>query len=63
MTFDEIQAELARQDEALAAAMNELSNLGDVQIHLPEAVLREIDDACTAHVSSLNPNYLTGLRA
>ena len=63
MTLDELHAELARQDEALATAMNELRNLGDVQIQMPEAVLREIDETCTVHVSSPTPNYLTGLRA
>lgn len=63
MTLDEIHAELARQDEALATAMNEIRNLGDVQIQMPEAVLREIDEACTVHASPLNPNYVNGLRA
>ena len=65
MNLDDLQAELARQDEALATAMNELKDLGDVQIQLPAAVLSEIDETCTVHASagSLNPNYLTGVRA
>ncbi|CAN5677645.1 hypothetical protein BH09MYX1_BH09MYX1_61120 [soil metagenome] len=65
MNLDDIQAELARQDQALATAMNDLNQLGDVQIQMPAETLRDLDDACTVRTtsSSLDPNYLNSLRA
>lgn len=65
MNLEQMQAELEQQNEALGAAMKQLQNLGDVQIQLPEAVLRELDDACTvrATAGSLDLSHLTGVRA
>lgn len=64
MNLQEIQAELGRQDEALATAMKTLESFGDVQFQIPAEALRELEDACTVHTStcSLTP-YLNGVRA
>ena len=62
MNLEDLKAELAQQNEALATAMNELTNLGDVQIQLPAETLRGVDDACAVHVTSDLRN-LNGLRA
>jgi hypothetical protein len=65
MNLDRIHAELEQQNQALETAMKQLQNLGDVQIQLPEAVLRELDEACTVHATAgtLDLNHLTGVRA
>ncbi len=65
MNLEQMQAELEQQNEKLGAAMKQLEDMGDVQVHLPDALLRELDDACTvrATAGALDLNHLTGVRA
>ena len=50
MTHDEkleqLRMELARQDEALDQARQQIEALADLPIEVPESWLREFDDAC-----------------
>lgn len=50
MTHDEkleqLRMELARQDEALDDARQQIEALGDLSFELPESWLRDFDDAC-----------------
>lgn len=43
-TLEEMQAEIARQDEAFAAFEATLRALGDVELAVPHAVLEELDE-------------------
>ncbi len=44
--IEALEHELARQDAALAAALAELSALGDIEFAIPEESLQAIDEAC-----------------
>jgi len=58
----EIKKELARQEAQFAAAAKQLQELGgNVQFHIPQEMLQEIEEACTPRVSSTNPPVI-GLR-
>ena len=50
MTHDEklerLRMELARQDEALDQARQQMEGLAGLNIEVPEAWLRELEDAC-----------------
>ena len=59
----ELQAELARQDEALATAMRAVEELGDVDIRIAAEALREIEDACTPRASVISQPLYVGIRA
>jgi hypothetical protein len=45
-TIDEVTRELARQDEALARASEQLAALGGGALSVPRAALEAIDAAC-----------------
>jgi division protein CdvB (Snf7/Vps24/ESCRT-III family) len=55
MTHEEkleaLQAEFARQTEALAAASKQLAAMGDVELGIPREVLEQMDEACRVRVS------------
>jgi len=56
------QQELERQHEQLEAAMKALSEMGDVQLALPEELLRSIDEACAVRAPQ-TANLYPGVRA
>lgn len=57
----EIEQELARQDAELAIAREQLGALGDCELQFAEETLRQIDDACIVHMSTIFPIH-NGLR-
>ncbi|MCL2777465.1 MAG: hypothetical protein FWD73_05625 [Polyangiaceae bacterium] len=66
--LEEIKAELARQDAAIASAMRRLDRLGNIQIILPAEMLQELqglEEAVKQHTAYANsPTTPTfGLRA
>ena len=61
MHLEDLQTELARQNAALEEAKTALAQLGDVQLHVPEELLTQLDDACTPQTSATT--YNAGLRA
>ncbi len=50
-TIEELQSELRAQDEALAAAKEQLAAFGDIQFQMPTELLEQLDDACIAQAS------------
>jgi hypothetical protein len=60
-TLDELKAALESQDAALSNAKRQLADMGDVQFHIPQELLQQLDDACTVHTS--NTIQLCAVRA
>ena len=65
MTHDEklteLRMELARQDASLDQARQQIEALTDHPIEVPEAWLREVEDACVPRVTSVA--IVIGIRA
>ena len=60
-TQEQVKTLLAEQDAAWERITQQVSELGDLPIQVPETMLHEIEEACTAHV--LAPINFGGLRA
>ena len=50
-----IEEELARQNEALASFESILASLGDVELQVPTAFFRELEEACATRTMSSAP--------
>ena len=53
--LETLQAELARQNESLSAFEQTLRGLGDVQLHVPQTILEELDELTQPRVINTNP--------
>lgn len=52
-TLSALEAELARQDEALESFESTLTSLGDVELAIPRAFFDELEDVTSRHTTTI----------